>query len=266
MQKRLPENGQPAPSYPISSVNNALRLLLLFREQQAVRLTDACRYLGVAHSTAHRLLAMLAYHGFVRQDPRTRAYVAGPALIDVGLAVVQALDLRAQARPALEQIATEFDETAHLAVLEGNQVRYLDAVESTRALRVAQRTGILAPAHTTSVGKALLAEVTVEQLHALYPKPDNLATSTSRSITTREQLEKELTLVRERGYAINNEEWEEGVGSAAIALHDLGRRSAAMAVAAPTSRLTDKRIKTMAEALFRVVDSSPYLEAVRYGG
>lgn len=66
-----------------------MRLLLLFKEQRSVRLSDASSYLGVAHSTAHRLFAMLAYHDFVRQEPRTRAYVAGPALLQVGLAVVQ---------------------------------------------------------------------------------------------------------------------------------------------------------------------------------
>src|ERR1700749_1750310 len=90
-----------APSYPISSVGNALRLLLLFREQQSVRLTEACAYLGVAHSPAHRLLAMLIQHGFVRQES-SRAYRPGPMLVEIGLAVVQKMDVRMQARPFLE--------------------------------------------------------------------------------------------------------------------------------------------------------------------
>src|SRR5215475_12021196 len=77
------------PAYPIASVDKALRLLMLFREQTTVRLSEASAHLGVAHSTAHRLLAMLAYHGFVRQERDTKAYVAGPALIEVGLAVVR---------------------------------------------------------------------------------------------------------------------------------------------------------------------------------
>src|SRR6201988_3819248 len=71
MQKTRPES-ETGPAYPIASVNNALLLLLLFREQPRVRLTDACKYLGGAHSTAHRLLAMLAHHGFVQQEPVTR--------------------------------------------------------------------------------------------------------------------------------------------------------------------------------------------------
>ena len=69
------------PKYPISSVDNALRLLGLFRERERVRLVEARDHLGVAQSTAHRLLAMLAHHGFVRQEADSRLYVAGPALV-----------------------------------------------------------------------------------------------------------------------------------------------------------------------------------------
>ena len=168
MQKSRPES-ETGPAYPIASVNNALLLLLLFREQPRVRLTDACKYLGVAHSTAHRLLAMLAHHGFVQQEPVTRAYIAGPALVEVGLAVVGSLNVREQARPMMEELAAETGETVHLGVLEGDQVRYVDAVESERALRVVARTGTLVPAHCTSLGKALLAQLTDQQVAALYP-------------------------------------------------------------------------------------------------
>ena len=83
--RSAPGPGQP-PAYPIASVDHALRLLMLFRDRPRVRLSEASEYLGVAHSTAHRLMAMLAYHGFVRQEPGSRAYLAGPALVEIGLA------------------------------------------------------------------------------------------------------------------------------------------------------------------------------------
>jgi DNA-binding IclR family transcriptional regulator len=164
MQQTRPES-ETGPAYPIASVNNALLLLLLFREQPRVRLTDACKYLGVAHSTAHRLLAMLAHHGFVQQEPVTRAYIAGPALVEVGLAVVGSLNVREQARPAMEELAAETGETVHLGALEGTQVRYIDGLESERALRVVARTGTLARALHLA-GKALLAQMTDEQVWA----------------------------------------------------------------------------------------------------
>lgn len=254
MQKQFPEPDAVAPSYPISSVNNALRLLLLFREHRSVRLTEACQYLGVAHSTAHRLLAMLSYHGFVRQDAGSRAYVAGPALVEVGLAVVETLDVRSQARPFLNNLNATFGETSHLGVLEGNMVRYMEAVESDKALRVVARTGALVPAHCTSLGKAMLAQFTDDELDQAYPRGAALTAMTDASITSREKLTRELAKVRRDGYAVNMSESEEGVGSVAIALRDMSHRLASIAIAAPISRLDEQRIASMGAELKSVAD------------
>ncbi len=238
-----------APNYPISSVDNALRLLLLFREQQSMRLTEACSYLGVAHSTAHRLLAMLIHRGFVRQDAN-RAYRPGPMLVDIGLAVVQKMDVRMQARPFLEKLAAEFGETVHLVTLEGDHVRYVDAVESDRVLRVISRTGQLLPAHCTSAGKALLAEFGIDQVHTLYADKNLLTSQTSHSITSMKELESALSTVREQGYATNREESEDGVGSVAITLVNAADRPvAAIAVALPVSRLNSRMQANIVAAL-----------------
>ena len=261
MQTQFPEGGQEPPAYPIASVNNALRLLLLFREQPRLRLTDACKYLGVAHSTAHRLLAMLAYHGFVRQEPGSRAYVAGPALIEVGLAVLGALNVRDQARPTMETLAAELGETVHLGVLDGIHVRYLEAVESERALRVSARTGSLIPAHCTSLGKALLAAESQAKVRALYPAASEPFPSlTAKSITTAGELASELDRVRARGYAVNLGETEDGVGSVAVTFRDFSGRAAALAVAAPMSRLDDARIAEIGGLLLergRALEDTP---------
>jgi IclR family transcriptional regulator, acetate operon repressor len=231
--------GHPTrPAYPIASVDNALRLLMLFRERTRVRLSDASEHLGVAHSTAHRLLAMLAYHGFVRQEPDSRAYVAGPALVEIGLSAVRRMDIRLHARPVLEDLAATFAETAHLTILEGAMVRYLDAVESSRALRVAARTGTALPANCTASGKAMLAALPDSQVAELFDTPGKLPTLTKRSVASLTRLQTELREVRERGYALNNEESEDGVASVAAAV--LGRRDApiaALAVSAPVTRL-----------------------------
>ena len=257
MQNERPES-DTGPAYPIASVNNALLLLLLFREQPRVRLTDACKYLGVAHSTAHRLLAMLAYHGFVQQEPVTRAYIAGPALVEVGLAVVGSLNVREQARPVMEELAAELGETVHLGVLEGTQVRYVDGVESERALRVVARTGTLAPAHCTSLGKALLAQMTDEQVADLYPtSSEPFPARTENSVTTQTKLMKEIARTRERGYAVNSGETEEDVGSVAIAFRDFAGRPAAIAVAAPTSRLSAQRISRIGQLMGETIARTP---------
>jgi DNA-binding IclR family transcriptional regulator len=250
MQKDAPSSGRTPPAYPITSVNNALKLLLTFRDKQQLALSDASAYLGVAHSTAHRLLAMLAYHDFVRQERGQRVYVAGPALIEIGLAAVRQMDLRSIARPVLESLAAQTGETVHLSKLNGANVLYLDGIESTKAVRVTTRTGNVLPAHCTASGKALLADLTPEELRDIYPARRPLVATTGRSITRRTDLERELEAVRERGFATNDEESEEGVASMAVAVHNARRLViASLSVSVPVHRLTDRTREGAVDAL-----------------
>ena len=152
-----PSPAAPVPLYPIESVDNALQILLRLGDHDQLRLTDVSHYLGVASSTAHRLLAMLQYRGFVRQDARTRTYGPGAALTGVAFSILQRFDVRGALRPFLEQLHREFSETVHLGVLDGSSVRFIDAIESPRAVRVAARLGLSMPAHCTSTGKFLIA-------------------------------------------------------------------------------------------------------------
>ena len=236
------------PRYPIESVDNALQLLSMFVSEETVRVKDAAEALGVATGTAHRLLAMLTYRGFVSQDSVSKAYAPGPMLLSVGLRAAGRLDLTSQARPYLEELNRRFDETIHLAVLRGADVLFVDGVESSKALRVVQRAGGIFPAHCTSVGKALLAEHQRERLLELYPDEDLLQV-TARSIGRRTQLFVELDSTRARGYAINFGELEDGIGSIAVAVRAAtGNAVAAVGIGAPIARLDDDRLREFAEA------------------
>jgi IclR family transcriptional regulator, acetate operon repressor len=242
-------SGRAAPGYPIESVNNAFRLLLMFREQSHLRLTEASAALGVAPSTAHRLLAMLEFHDFVRNDEKLRAYVAGQAFTDVGLSVVQRLSVRRLARPILQHLQRQTNETAHLAMLAGNRVLYLDAVESNRGLRVGSRTGRSLPANCTSVGKALLAQLSDDDVLELYPNED-LLTQTHESLATRTDLLRELGRVREVGVAENHGESEVGVGSVGIAVPMLaGGRRIGISLAVPLIRSDEGVMASLAGQL-----------------
>lgn len=235
-------NDRPAPAYPIASVDNALRLLLLFREQHQIRLSDASDYLGVANSTAHRLLAMLVHHQFVDQEPSQRTYVPGPALVEIGLATVRRMDVRTSARPVLEALAARSGETALLSRLDGAMALCLDSVESSKALRVASQAELLLPAHCSASGKALLAELPTGELRALFPRGARLVTVTPTSIRSFRALEAELAAVRGRGYATTSGESEEGLGAIAAVAHDArGRAVAAFSVSAPVFRLDARR-------------------------
>lgn len=245
--------GEPSgapPQYPIESVGNALRLLLMFRESPQVRLSTARDELGVAQSTAHRLMAMLVHYGFVRQDPVTRTYVAGQALVEVGLSVVRSMDIRTLAHDLLEELCAATHETVHLAQLEGTHVRFLDGVESDHALRVAGRTGRTLPAYATSVGKAMLAPLDTAALHTLYPAEEFPELPTGRTLRTRSALETELAKVRKRGYASNAGESEDGVSSVGVAvMHPTRGAVAALSIAAPVARMPAARAREAAERL-----------------
>ena len=240
------------PQYPIESVDNALKLILLLGDQPSIRLTDASSYLDVASSTAHRVLAMLQYRGFVRQDPTTKAYGPGPALTGVAFSVIARMNITQVSRPFLQELNDSLNETIHLGMLEGSNVRFMDSVESRRAVRVASRLGRSLPAHCTSIGKAMLAELGLEELRRLYPDT-TLPRLTERSIADRTALERQLAEARRIGYATNREESEEGVASVSVAVPTTvpGLRLA-VSVSAPVSRLPGRATRATADALLPI--------------
>lgn len=249
----MSENTRPKPMYPIESVDNALRLLLMFNHGTPIRASDAADAIGVARSTAHRLLAMLQYHGFVRQDPVSRAYVAGPALFETSLSMIRNLDIRTEARPYLERLGRDTDETVHLVLAQGADVVFVDAVEGGKAVRVASRIGAVMPAHCTSVGKAILAGLPWDEVSSYYGDA-SLPTMTPQSIGDIAALERELQEARAQGYAVSHEEAEEGVGSVSAAIVGPAQRPyAGLSIAAPVARLDDATTAAFAELVVAAV-------------
>jgi IclR family acetate operon transcriptional repressor len=228
-----PEAIGPAPRYPIESVDNALKLLLMFAEQPRIRLTDASRHLQVASSTAHRLLAMLQYRGYVQQDA-TRAYEPGPVLRRLGMASQRRQDLAGVARPVLERLHDKLDGTIHLGRLDGQQVVFVEGVQS---VRVAPPPALSVPAHCTSVGKVMLSQLEPDELHTLYPQ-ERLEQVTARSISSRSVLEAELRLARRRGFAVSDGEFMTGVTSVAVAVPGVAGVRYGVAAALPARRMT----------------------------
>jgi DNA-binding IclR family transcriptional regulator len=221
----------------LTSVDNALRLLQLVGERQALRVAEAAEQLGVARSTAHRLLSALRRRDFVLQDRPNGAYRPGPALQAIGLAAISRTDVRQVARPVLEDLQDQTHETASLAVLDGTAVRFVDCVESARSVRVGNRTGVVRPAHASAVGKAILAALTRSELLRRYPD-EQLPPGAPAALTSRATLFDELDRIRAQGYALNWEESVEGVSAVAVALLDAtGAPVAALGIAAPCSRM-----------------------------
>lgn len=251
--------GARTPSYPIESVDNVLRLLLMVTERKQIRVSEAATSLGTAVSTAHRLLAMLVHHDFVAQDPDSKAYRAGPALLRVGLLAVRGMEIRTLVVPYIEQLRDETGETAHAAVLQGSEMLFIACAESPNALRVVSRVGTLMWAHCTSIGKAWLACESDDFLRGLYPSA-KLPALTDRSLTSRSALLSELHEVRRSGFARNVGESEPGVGSVSAAVRQRdGRPLVAISLSMPMVRAPEERWEELVSSLF---DARAAVEAV----
>jgi IclR family acetate operon transcriptional repressor len=226
------------PRAGVGAVENALRLLQLYRERELLGVSETARLLGVGRSTAHRLLTTLRARGFVVQDCN-RAYRVGPALRELGTAIAESGVVRARCRPYLQALCDELGETVNLVSLRGADAVFVDSVETRRPLRVGGREGVVLPAHAVSAGKALLAALPVDVVRELYAE-EALTALTERTLRTRTALEAQLEIVRQRGYAVNIGESERGITAAACAIpgRDAGERLA-IAVSAPSSRVHD---------------------------
>lgn len=238
-------DGEPGPAYPIESVDRALTVILAFEDADALTITEIGRMLGVSRSTAYRLLSALEHRGFVRQDPRSKAFSAGTALLRVGLAAAQRSDVRATLRPLLEQVVDRVGETSHLVVLDVGGAFYIDCVESSRMVRATSRVGSTLPADVSAAGKVLLAHLPPSELEAqLGPSGGGSA------------LRRELALVASRGWALNDGESEPGVRAvAAVAPAERTHAGvdAAVTVAGPSERLDDDRVCEIGATLLQAI-------------
>ncbi|MFD4191970.1 IclR family transcriptional regulator [Amycolatopsis thermoflava] len=245
---------EPAARPPglIGAVDNVLRLLRLFEDREVLRVNQVSREMGLSRSTVHRMLTTLGHHRFVVQDEHSRGYRAGPALVDIGLAVVQNMDVRARAYQALVRLRDETGETVHLATLRGSEVLYVEGVESAQVVKTGARVGWTFPAHATAAGKAMLAQLTEDELTARYAGAP-LSAPTERSITSLGALRAELAEVRRCGYAVNDGENEKDVCGVAVAVKDRqGRTRAAVVVTGPRSRADQGWIDRVSRSTLRV--------------
>jgi DNA-binding IclR family transcriptional regulator len=217
-----------------------LRILQLLRDSGQVRVSDVAAELGIARSTAHRLLAMLVYRDFA-VHAEDRSYRAGPAVAAEPLRGEPAQRLRQVMRPHMEALCDQVAETINLVVRLGIQTRFLHTVESAQVLRVGDRQGAILPAWKTSGGKALLAELPDAQLTALL-RGANGRPPEGMTAADRRALVSELRLIRDRGYAENIEESESGVCAIGICVRGTtGDPVAALSVSAPSVRYTPDR-------------------------
>ncbi len=237
------------PPYAISSVDHALRLATMLQLEGTLTVADAAQRLGVARSTAHRLLQMLVYRDFATQDD-ARVYHAGPVLQLAAHSRSQTSLLRAAALPHLHRLVDLLDESANLTVRTGATARFIASVESSQALRVGSREGMVFPAHRTSGGLLLLAELSADELAAVFAEPHDDETVDPPDLA---KLRAELSRVRRQGFALNQGRSERGVVAVGVPVRDGdGSAVAGLSVSMPSVRYAKERLPLLVAALSRV--------------
>jgi IclR family acetate operon transcriptional repressor len=215
----------------VQSVARSLEILEALAGETELGLVEIAGRTSLQPSTAHRLLATLVARGYAARNLANGRYALGYKIAE--LAGDRHERLRALARPHLATVQERTGETANLSILALPNAIYIDQVDGDRAVRMLARIGAAVPAHASAAGKAMLAHAPAESVAAL-PLP----ALTARTITTLAALERELAAIRARGFAVDDEEHEAGVGCVAAAVLDhAGRAVAALSVSAPIQRI-----------------------------
>lgn len=239
----------PQDSRPNNLVQSIERISLILdilgQNPQGISIRDLSPKVSLPKGTAHRLLSSLAYLGYVRQDPKTRNYLLGFKLVELGNILLGQLDLRKEAEPFLRELAEKTQETIHMVILDRNEVVYIDKVEwdhNPSGLRMASRIGLRNPAHSSAVGKVLISYLPDEEWNQFF-KGKSFSRRTDNTITDSNQLKEHLKMVRNQGYAVDDEENEKGVRCVGAPIFDrTGNAVAAISISGPAFRVTKKMI------------------------
>jgi DNA-binding IclR family transcriptional regulator len=212
-------------------------------------LAELSEKLQLHKSTVHRLIMVLERHNVIERNSVNGRYRLGLKLFELGTRAVSQLDLRERARPYLERLVLETSETVHLCILDETEVVYLDKVEPARSVRMATSVGRRNPAYCTAVGKAMLAWLPESQVESIVRK-DGLKAVTPHTITSLLEFKRELSAIRKRGYAVDNEEIEEGVRCIGCVVRNFsGEPVAAISISGPAFRLTESKVPVLATAV-----------------
>jgi DNA-binding IclR family transcriptional regulator len=243
----------PQGTYKVQALDRAFAVLDLLGESDTPQgLAQVATSLQLHKSTAHRFLMVLEKHRMVERTAGGK-FRLGLKLFDLGNRAIEQYDLRERAQPHLRRLVAETEETAHLCILEGTHVIYIDKIEPARSVRMITRIGASNPVHCTSVGKAILAFLPEERITDILGRL-RFERYTSNTISTVEALRAEIEKTRRRGYAVDDEEFEEGLRCIAVPVLDAQRLPvAAVSVSGPSFRVTAQKLPAIANHLLQCV-------------
>jgi IclR family KDG regulon transcriptional repressor len=231
-------------NYIIQSVSHALDVLEEFQgDVDELGVTELSKKLKLHKNNVFRILATLQSRSYIEQNKANENYRLGVRCLELGQTFIHQRGMLKQAKPVLQELAEKTGETSYVSIMRENEVVYLDSVESETTVRVVSRLGLHMPIHATAAGKALVAFESEEDLRKRFG--EELKGYTGKTIRTIEELLRDLEGVREKGYATDLEEFEEGLRCIASPIRDYTRKViGAISVSGPAHRLPDEKIQT----------------------
>lgn len=209
-----------------------------------VTFKDVCSKFDLSKSTLHNILQTLLNMNYLTKDARTAEFSVGVRCFEVGNSYLMSDPFYEEAKDIVRNLSIETNETTHLGILEGTDVIYLYKFDTTQPFRLCSQVGRRRPAHMTAIGKALLSSCPDEKLMSLYPE-ENLPTCTSRTISTRQELLRQIREIRETGVAYEEEESVPYIKCYATPVLDhYGVAIAAISIAMPIMKGQEETEKT----------------------
>jgi DNA-binding IclR family transcriptional regulator len=246
------KNSEPNERYRVQVLERAFDILDALSEHEPLRsLNDLSAQVDLHKSTTHRLLQSLESRRYVERSASGNEYRLGLRLFELGMRVFSRLSYVELARPHLHRLAHETGETAHLGILREGEMVSLVHAEGGQTLHMPSTVGRRTPVHCSSQGKVILASMPSAAVSQILNEK-GLAAFTPKTVRSRTRLLQELKRVRDRGYAIDNEEFERGLRCIGAPVRDhAGRVIAAISIAGPVFRVSRARTPELSAMVIR---------------
>lgn len=237
----------------VKSVSRALDIIAMVSlKKGGLGVTEIANQMDINKSSVYRILSTLVQYGYIEQDIETGRYKLGYAFLTISSKLLESIDLRTEAKPYLQLLENETNEVIHLVVFDQGEVVYIEKLEGNELLRMHSRVGKRAPMHCTSVGKAILANLSKAEAIDILKKK-GMPRHTDDTITDLNQFLKELDAVREQGYALDLEENEHGITCIAAPIFDhSGNVYASVSISGTTERMTKERLNILKTRIIEI--------------
>lgn len=238
----------------VLALDRGLSVLIFLADSRRATLSEVSRGTNMPVATAHRILTTLQQRGMVQFNDSQGNWAVGAQAFRIGSAYEVGSNLMAAATPVMEELSGITGETTNLAIEDGGELLYLIQVESENPIRASIKNGAASYFHTSGVGKALLAYMDDDRLDE-FLMGRVLARQTAKSITSHDDLRKELEKIRELGWALDDEERYMGLRCIAAPVHDtLGRVIAGVSISGPSARFPDDQLQHLARKVQDAAD------------